>query len=107
MSGKPRVVIVGAGIGGLTSAALLAQAGAQVTVLEAGAYPGGCAGTYYYRGYRFEAGATLAGGFQPGGPHAIVGERLGIDWPVKSADPAWVFHLPDREIVLGRDRWTC
>ncbi len=104
MSGKPRVVIVGAGIGGLTSAALLAQAGAQVTVLEAGAYPGGCAGTYYYRGYRFEAGATLAGGFQPGGPHAIVGERLGIDWPVKPADPAWVFHMPDRDIVLGRDR---
>ncbi len=104
MNGEPHIVIIGAGIGGLTSAALLAQAGVRVTVLESSTYPGGCAGTYYHQGYRFEAGATLAGGFQPGGPHAIVGERLGIDWPVRPADPAWVVHLPGREIVLSRDR---
>jgi phytoene desaturase len=36
-----RVVVIGAGLGGLTSAALLAQAGHEVTVLEQGEWIGG------------------------------------------------------------------
>jgi C-3',4' desaturase CrtD len=99
----PRIVVIGAGIGGLTTAALLADAGYNVTVLEAGSYPGGSAGTFLHQGYRYEAGATLAGGFQPGGPHALVGEHLGINWPVRPADPAWVVHLPDRTVTLSRN----
>ncbi|MBI5929009.1 MAG: FAD-dependent oxidoreductase [Chloroflexi bacterium] len=98
-----RIVIIGAGVGGLTTAALLAQAGYTVTVLEGQTYPGGCAGTFYHQGYRFDAGATLAGGFQPGGPHAIVGEQLGIEWPIHPCEPAWVVHLPDRKVALTRD----
>ena len=37
----PQVVVVGAGMAGLVSALLLANAGAQVTVLEAGEQVGG------------------------------------------------------------------
>lgn len=97
------VVIIGAGIGGLTAAALLAQAGYSVTVLEAQTYAGGCAGTFYHQGYRFEAGATVAGGFQPNGPHALIGELLNLTWPVKRHDPAWIVHLPDRSVALTQD----
>ncbi|MBN8491807.1 MAG: phytoene desaturase [Burkholderiales bacterium] len=38
---EPRAIVVGAGIGGLVSALLLAQRGLQVTLLEAAAAPGG------------------------------------------------------------------
>ena len=95
----PRAVIVGAGIGGLTTAALLLRAGYGVVVLEAHIYPGGSAGTFYHKGYRFDAGATLAGGFSAGGPHARVAESLGLEWPISPVDPAWVVHLPDGRAV--------
>lgn len=97
------VIVVGAGIGGLTTAALLAQAGYAVTVLEAQSYPGGCASTFVHKGYRFDSGATVAGGFQPNGPHQIVGKRLGIEWPVRRHEPAWVVHLPGYQIALTHD----
>lgn len=98
-----RVVVIGAGIGGLTTANLLAKAGYNVTILEAQTYPGGCAGTFFHKGYRFEAGATVAGGFQPNGPHAIAAEQLNLKWNVHLHDPAWVVHLPDRSIKLCQD----
>lgn len=96
---SPRTVVIGAGIGGLTAAALLLKAGHQVTVLEAHIYPGGSAGTFYHQKYLFDAGATLVGGFSPGGPHARIGEILGLEWPVHPVDPAWVVHLPDGRTV--------
>jgi len=101
------IVVIGAGVGGLTSAALLLKAGYKVTVLEAHVYPGGCAGTFYHQGYRFEAGATLAGGFAEGGPHARLADLLGLVWPIHSVDPAWVVHLPDRSITqwADADQW--
>ncbi len=93
------VLVIGAGVGGLTAAALLLKRGWQVTVLEAGTYPGGCAGTFFHKGYRFDAGATLAGGFDPRGPHTRVAEILGLEWPVQPIrDAAWVTHLPDKSV---------
>ncbi len=99
MTSLPHTLLIGAGVGGLTSAALLLKAGHRVTVLEAHTYAGGCAGTFYHQKYRFDAGATLAGGFSQGGPHARVAETLGLEWPITAVDPAWVVHLPNGRSV--------
>ncbi len=100
---KTRTVVIGAGVAGLTTAALLAKAGHEVTVLEAHVDPGGCAATYFYKNYHFDAGATLVGGFQPGGPHDLAAQRLGITWPVRRAEPAMVFHSPDGTVTRWGD----
>jgi phytoene desaturase len=54
-----RVVVVGAGLGGLSAACHLAGAGHDVTVVEAGDVPGGRAGTLARDGFRFDTGPTV------------------------------------------------
>ncbi|MDW8172481.1 MAG: NAD(P)/FAD-dependent oxidoreductase [Anaerolineae bacterium] len=103
MSQSPHILVIGAGVGGLSAAALLAQVGYRVTVLEAQTYPGGSASSYSHKGFIFESGATVAGGFQPNGPHHLIAQKLGITWNVHQHDPAWVAHLPDRRVALTQD----
>ncbi len=98
MKKTPHVIVIGAGIGGLTTAALLIKAGLRVTVLEAHTYPGGSAGTFYHQGYLFDAGATLAGGFNPGGPHDQLQEDLGLKFPVSDVNPSWVTTIEGETI---------
>lgn len=53
------IAIVGAGIGGLAAAALLAKAGHRVTVFEQAAQAGGKAASVELGGYRFDTGPSL------------------------------------------------
>ena len=54
-----RVVVVGAGVGGLARAVRLARAGHAVTVLEQAAAAGGKCARVERDGYRFDAGPSL------------------------------------------------
>jgi phytoene desaturase len=54
-----RVVIVGAGPGGLASAMLLAKAGVEVTVVEKRGTVGGRTSTMEQEGFRFDVGPTF------------------------------------------------
>jgi phytoene desaturase len=54
-----RVVVVGAGVGGLACALRLARAGHEVSVVEQGAAPGGKCARVERDGFRFDAGPSL------------------------------------------------
>lgn len=54
-----KVVIVGAGLGGLSAALRLAGAGREVTIIEREAVPGGRNGLLVDQGYRFDTGPTV------------------------------------------------
>jgi phytoene desaturase len=57
---KPRsVVVIGAGVGGITAATHLARSGMHVTVLEKNSQPGGRCGRFSREGHRFDSGPTL------------------------------------------------
>lgn len=57
-SSAPTAVVIGAGISGLASAALLAREGYQVTLLEARDELGGRAGTWQQAGFTFDTGPS-------------------------------------------------
>jgi phytoene desaturase len=56
---KKRIIIVGAGLGGLTAAALLAKAGHEVTVLEKNKWVGGKSRRIEVAGQRIDTGPSL------------------------------------------------
>lgn len=60
------VVVVGAGIGGLTAASLMAQRGCKVLVVERHDRPGGYAHAFRRKRYLFDSAVHLIGGCAPG-----------------------------------------
>jgi phytoene desaturase len=90
------VVVVGAGLGGLSAALHLAGAGRHVTVVEREAVPGGRAGLIRDHGYFFDTGPTVLTM-----PHlvqqalAAVGEDID-DWlTLHRLDPAYRARFAD------------
>jgi C-3',4' desaturase CrtD len=104
------VAVVGAGIAGLTAAALLADAGLQVVLLESHHQSGGCAGTFKRGPWTFDVGATQVAGLEPGGIHQRLFQHFGLPCPKASPlDPGCVVDLGDEQppVQLWRDpeRW--
>ena len=106
-SKNQRIIVVGAGIGGLTSAALLAKRGYEVIVYDLAIVAGGCASTFKRRGFTFDVGATQVAGLESGGIHDRIFRELDIDIPDATyCDPACAVFLPNEKepINVWRDR---
>ncbi|MFI7578762.1 phytoene desaturase family protein [Micromonospora sp. NPDC049497] len=91
-----RVVVVGAGLGGLACALHLAGSGRQVTVLEREPVPGGRAGRLSVDGYEFDTGPVVLT------VPDLIAEALGAvgeeldDWmDLTPLDPAYRAYYPD------------
>lgn len=80
------VVIIGGGLGGLFTGAILAKEGFRVTVLEKNVTIGGGLQTFRRFGETFDTGMHVIGGMQPGGNIRRICEYLGIMSMVKIKD---------------------
>jgi phytoene desaturase len=82
-----RIVVVGAGVGGLAAALRLARAGFSVRVLEARAEPGGLASGLEADGLRFD-----------GGPYILL-DRPGLEWAFAALGIDLSERLPLRRLL--------
>lgn len=98
-------LIIGAGMGGLFTGALLSRQGVRVTVLEKNAVIGGGLQNFVRGGEVYETGMHIAAGFAPGGNMNRICRYLGImdslelEFPdrlasVTYADTGRTFDLP-------------
>jgi phytoene dehydrogenase-like protein len=100
------IVVVGGGIGGLTVAALLAQRGLDVCLLEREPGVGGCGANFEKFGYSFEPGYGLFTGWNTDEIHDRIFSELAVDPPeVRLLEPGYVVRLPDEsELALVSDQ---
>lgn len=104
-------IIIGAGIGGLTVAALLAKAGRSVLLLESQSDPGASATSFRPKqpdgsSYLFDLDTSLLSGFQSGGALDWLAQQLAIRFPSERLEPAMQVWLPDRRVTrYGDQRW--
>ncbi|MFD1030141.1 phytoene desaturase family protein [Metaplanococcus flavidus] len=98
------ILVIGAGIGGLTAAALLAKNGDRVTLLEASSELGGCAGKFKRHKFLFPVGATLGMGLESGGIHERVFRFLGKPLPLEPLETVMEMIHPDHSFVFLKNR---
>jgi oxygen-dependent protoporphyrinogen oxidase len=84
MCGSKHVIVIGAGISGLSCAHRLNQLGAEVTLLESTDRPGGVIGTIRKEGFLFESGPQS---FQTTDLILSLIRELGIEADLQKADP--------------------
>ncbi|WP_147943981.1 NAD(P)/FAD-dependent oxidoreductase [Microbispora sp. CSR-4] len=107
MSAGGPVVVIGAGLGGLSAAMRLAGAGREVTVVEAVDVPGGCCGTAALGPHRVDTGPSVL--TMPGvlaDTFASAGQDLERWLPLRRLDPYYrlTFHDGSRlDVVAGAD----
>ncbi|RPJ17355.1 MAG: phytoene desaturase, partial [Chloroflexi bacterium] len=93
---KQTALVIGAGIGGIATAARLAKNGYDVTVLEKESTPGGRCNQIVCDGHRFDIGPTLF--LMPEiweETFAALGERMSDHLDLKRIDPTYKVHFED------------
>jgi len=95
------VVVIGAGVGGLSAAAVCAASGLKVCVCESHDAPGGAAHSWTTKGFTFESGPSLYAGLSPDrspNPLKHVYQIIGEE-PEWLTYDRWGTYLPEGDLL--------
>ncbi|MGL5721231.1 MAG: phytoene desaturase family protein, partial [Brevinema sp.] len=104
---KYDIAIIGAGLGGLTTAATLAKKGKKVLVLEQHFIPGGCATIFMRKDIRFEVGLhEMDWGTPDQDMKHVIFQKLGLDktLPMVDLPQTWKIAAKEGDIVIPHGR---
>lgn len=97
-------IIIGSGMGGMSTAAMLAKDGYKVLILEQALHPGGCSSSYPRKGYVFESGATTLIGFDEHQPLRRLEQETGIKIPREKLSPSMKVWMNGEPVTRFEDR---
>ena len=92
-----KIVVIGAGLGGLTFGALAARDGHQVEIFDKNGAPGGVVALLEHEGFKFEQGPLLIGDMLETEPVYEFLKTLGITLETERADRGIV--MPDYDTI--------
>jgi phytoene desaturase len=95
------VIIIGAGVAGLTCGCLLAQKGLKVLIVEKNKKVGGCCSSFEKEGFSFDLSVQSLGECQEGGRIWKLLQKLGLLDQIHfiPLEPAREYHFPDQRMV--------
>ena len=98
------VVIVGAGIGGITAGALLANKGLSVLVIEQHYLPGGVCSSVKRKGIAMDAGAAMLFGWGEGpSPHRFVMNEIEEEIDMIPHECYYRMHFGNTSVTFWKD----
>lgn len=99
------VIVIGAGLSGLSAASLLAKRGLKVVVVEQGSKPGGACGIFKRHGAIFDQGAAMLYGFGEHGfnSHQFLFNCLEESFEVVKHELLYVVHYKGKKIRFWQD----
>lgn len=96
-------IVIGAGYGGLTTAALLAKRGLKVLLLEAHTAVGGCASYFKRKDFHFDVGATTLSGLLDHQPIGKLLKELEINLAYEKINPGIIINYKGKIIKRFAD----
>ena len=104
MSKKYDVIIIGAGIGGLTAGAILARNGKKMLILEKNHMVGGYTVNFNRKGFEFDASLHMMQGCNKGGITRNILKECGLEKKVRFIKPKVLYHsiYPGLEIKFDQ-----
>jgi Phytoene dehydrogenase and related proteins len=100
---KPSIIVIGAGMAGLTCAAYLAKAGLAVQVFEQHTRPGGYISSFNRKGFTFPAGPTS---FGSNGIIFPILRELGLENSIRFARAGHQISWAEKDIPLTNPQQT-
>jgi all-trans-retinol 13,14-reductase len=99
------VIVIGAGLGGLTCGALLAKNGFKTLVLEQHTAPGGYCTSFKRKGFTFDAAVHFLEGAGYGGflYRILSGLEIENELEYHTMDPVYKVVYPDESIAIPAD----